>query len=1130
VTDSPSPETNTNPSTPSTPATEASDAAEASQPSDAAAASEAAATAASTDDATPSEAAPNGDAKPDAQAATAAAAATNEPPPTIASDVTRRALGREFSIPRASVDHLIEALENGLEPPYLGRFARGATRLAQEGLVRRFAQRLDELDELDRRRGTVVRTLEGADGVSAKTLELARTTVDRNVLEDLYLPYRQPEPEVQLALDRGLGALADRLTESVKGDAAASDAASSDEAPASADGAQPDASSDAAPQAEDPSQESEPEQADAQPADAHRDESGAAAEAAPETSSADAPTPDGATPDDAASAGATPDDATPDASTPDDATPAAEAPKDGDAQPDGAAEATADARSDADAQPDAAPESSRGPKKKGGRAKAKLVPVPAVEPAFEVGPDLARACQEFVATDKDVHSERDALDGAMRVLSDRLGRDPHLRAQLRKALRRHAVVTTRAGTNEERLKRHKGLLKLETPINQLQGPRLLGLRQAQRERALHVGFEVSAEHVMPKIKAALAQRPDPRFDGVLDVVAWRAWTRRLRPVLEEDLRLDLKGRADDEATRLLIGQIRQLLMAPTLGPKPAAGIDIDARGDMTVAAVDERGVPTGPEVRIAVEGKDDLDLAESLAEALRPTGATWVALAAGRGSRTALARVRSGVAKLGGEAVVTVVNDVGLSAWANSENARTELPEVAVPGRMALGLARRLQDPMAELLKVDPRHWGIGAGTSLLTKAASKRVVRDAIQSCVCTVGVDMGRATVAQLVHLPGVDRAKAAKLVELREAGSLGGRAALEASGLFDATELRNVIAFMRFRDSKEPFDRSSMHPEQYDLAAKVIEATGRPFLEVYTQNGGLKGVKRADFEVDEATWRDLQREITYPGRDPRPRLFPPKMLPPGTTAESLEKGQVVEGIVTTVTNFGAFVDIGADKEGLVHVSRVSNRFVRDAREAVSIGQVVRCVVVDPSAQRVGLSIKDAPSPERGPRGPRSEQGGERGQRRGGGGGRRERGQRGSEAWPEPQRMSRVAHSRRDGMPGQDGGGERRGGGRGKGGPGRGGGPGGGRGPGRGRDGGRRDGGRREGGGRREDLAALKGGPEKSGYSPFAKFFKSDDEPKKTSAPVPKSSKAEADPPKPKEGSSAQAPLPDGPASSEE
>lgn len=572
--------------------------------------------------------------------------------------------------------------------------------------------------------------------------------------------------------------------------------------------------------------------------------------------------------------------------------------------------------------------------------------------------------------------------------------------------------------------------------------------------------------------------------------------------------MDLKARADDEATRLVIGQVRQLLLAPTLGPRPVAGLDIDARGDFTLVVIDARGTPTGPEVKIQASAKDDFAVAEELGAALRPSDVRWVALAAGRGSKDAIARIRRAVATLGAEATVTVVNDAGLSAYANSEGARKELEGWAVPARVAISLARRLQDPMAELLKLDARHWGVGLGTALLTKAAAKRVLSEAVQSCVCAVGVPIERAQVPLLVHLPGFDAAKAAKFVELRDAGSLKSRADLATCGLFDETALRNVAAFLRFPDSPEPLDRSGLHPEQYDLARRLVAATGRPFHEVYTRSGGLKGQKRADYGVDEATWRDLLREIGYPGRDQRSRLFPPRLLAPGTKADQLAKDQVVEGIVTTVTNFGAFVDIGADKEGLVHVSRVSERFVRDAREVLSVGQVVRALVTDPSGQRIGLSLKGVPEPERQERperGPRRFDRGDRGERgerpqrgagegreqRGGGERRGERGGAGQGAWPEPQRLTRVARVRRDGMPGQgdDRGGRRGGGGGGgRGGPGGAGGGRGGlrsRGPGRGQ-------GDYEGAGRREDVAAL-GGREKTGHNPFASFFnRKDDEAK--------------------------------------
>lgn len=956
-------------------------------------------------------------------------------------------LSKEFSISADSVAYLVDALSKGLLPPYLGRFAREHTGLAQEGLVRRFAHRLEQLEELERRRATILRTLEGLSGVSEKTLTAARTSVDRNVLEDLYLPYRQPEPEVQLALDRGLGSLADALARST-GPAPAGDAEdeSSDEP---ADGDEGTGSDEAAAPAEHDGTTDAPTTGDA---DAHAD-----AAATTEAESSDAESSE-AESSEAESSEAESSDA---------------------ATPEGESTEAADADGVVFEAPKEEPRSET------------------PEPTLAFTAELARTCAPFVQPDRDVHTDRDALEGAMRILSDRLGRDPVLRAQLRKLMLRHAVVKVRAGASEDRLKRHRALLKLAVPVRQLQGSRLLSLRQAQRERAVHVVFEIAPETVLPKVRSVLCRRPDPAHAGVIDLIAWQAWTRRLRPMLEEDLRLELKGRADEEATRLVVGQVRQLLMAPTLGPRPAAGLDVDARGDFTLVAVDQFGNPMGAEVKIAVAGKDDFALAEEIGAALRDTDVRWIALAASRAAKPALARVRAAVASIGGEAVVTVVNEAGLSAWANSEPARKELEAFTVQGRMAISLARRLQDPMSELLKVDSRHWGIGLGTGMLTKAAAKRIVSESIQSCACSAGVAMDRPHTSILEHLPGIDAEKAAKLLALVADGSLRTREDLRSCGLFDETQWRNVAAFLRFWHSDEPFDKSSMHPEQYELARRIVEATGRPFEEVYGRAGGIKGQKRVDFGVDEATWRDIVRELGHPGRDPRPRLFPPRMLPAGTTSDQLAKDQVVEGIVTTVTNFGAFVDIGTDKEGLVHVSRVSDRFVRDAREVLSVGQVVRALVVDTQTPRITLTMKGVPDPERaerprggdrGPgrgRGPRGRGDGQRGE------GRRGDGQRG-EAFPEPQRLTRVARARRDGMPGQDADGR---GGRGKG---RGQGGGGGRGPGQGRGGPGGGGGRgrgRDQGGRdqRDDAAAAaftRPGKEKSGYNPFASFFSTKDD----------------------------------------
>jgi uncharacterized protein len=409
---------------------------------------------------------------------------------------------------------------------------------------------------------------------------------------------------------------------------------------------------------------------------------------------------------------------------------------------------------------------------------------------------------------------------------------------------------------------------------------------------------------------------------------------------------------------------------------------------------------------------------------------------------------------------------------------------------MAVSLARRLQDPMNELLKVDPRHLGLGAEQGLVSKANVRRTFVEAIESCTAHVGCDVNRAPAHFLAHLPGLDRESAAKLVARREERPFTSRDELREEGLLTEAQWTSAVAFLRVYGSDEPLDRSNLHPEQYPLARKVLESAGSSVQDGLGRPGNTKGMRGQEFETDPDTWRTLTRELSFPGRDPRHRHHVPELLPENTDPVMLTKDRILEGVVTNVASFGVFVDVGLPQDAMVHISEVSDRYVRDARELLSVGQIVRGRIVE-AGGRLTLSLKNIPReprPVRNTRGPARgagsrdgardgareggrEGGGRGGQRPGGGRGRRE-------DRPAVNPNLRAAQTRRDGLGSGRGGAGNRGGGGGG-----------------GRSGGGRPGGGRPGGGRRDereervdpaDIRKLNQEAAKNASNPFAAFFK--------------------------------------------
>jgi uncharacterized protein len=1025
------------------------------------------------------------------------------------------ALAKEFSTDVPSIQATFEMLDAGLSAPFIGKFRRGRTGALSEVHVRRLALKREELVELDRRRGTILRAMERVEGISPKAIDEVNRCMDRFRLEDLYVPHRRPEPEVQLAMDRGLGGLADLLvapmpkserppsekgsrsgkskeapeespeaepTEAAAGAPADGSAAAPDDAPIA--DAEPDAEPDAEAAVEPPapgdaaSIEVEPGEdrpptvghdaklGDGDPEGAPEEEAAAAAEetaaeetaaeeAAAEQTAADAPEPEAA-PADSGS------DAAPTEETPG-------APGEA-AAPDQGAEAPAAATDAPAAAPEGAP-----------AAQAQPAPTPSPQPeALIITAELSKLCAPFVNPDKGVHTETEALAGAVRILSDRLGRDSRLRDTVRRVMRKKGVLRARALVDDKKAGRHKNLLKLKTPLRQLQGHRLTAIRQAQSERVISTSIELHPSEVVGRVRAALGKHTRPEYEPLLDDIARKALAQRILPVIEEDIRLELKERSDAEALRFLGAHLRQILLTPFFGRVPVAGLDVSAKGDLTLAFLGVQG-DLAAEVKIEVGEKEPAAIGAEVAAAVEQHGATAIAVGSGKSSRAAGHRLREALSAANAETPVMVVNDAGASSYANGTRARAELAECSIGLRLAISIGRRLQDPMAEFLKVDPKQLSLGAEQRLVSKANLRRVLQDAVESAVAFVGCDFDTAPRSIIEHLPGLDEESAKRLADRRDAGDIESREAIRAEGILDEAQWTSVAAFLRMRRSSEPLDRTSLHPEQYQLARQLLESSGGSVAESLGRPGATKGLRRQSFDVDEFTWRDLMRELSFPGRDPRGRNHVPEYISESTDPIRLQPGRVITGVVTNVASFGAFVDVGKKQDAMIHISQLASRYIRDARELLSIGATIRAKIVEGNSSRLALSLKDVPNEERQDRGARRRGGSTR--RRGGG-----RGARGSDQPTGP--AGRIW--RRDGAAGAATSSRR---GTRRGGPRRGG----------------RDEGRFERG-ERVDLRKINAQSDKLSSNPFAQFFKQDDGPPNDPKPAkkkgPKGKKADAGP----------------------
>jgi len=940
------------------------------------------------------------------------------------------ALAKEFSTDVPSIQATFEMLDAGLTAPFIGRFRRSRTGAMSEVHVRKLGRRREELQELDRRRGTILRAMAHSDEISPKAQAEVEACMDRFDLEDLYVPHRRPEPEVQLALDRGLGALADILvapvpkaarppkddTRSSDGkDTAPVDDAVSETASSESGATETPAAETPAAEAQEGTEPTEPEPTEPEPIEIAPDET-ASIKIEPD---ADTPPVVGHDVSMSDSSGDTADKPAGDAaeestaeSTPD-STPEVAAGSESSAEPDSgpSSEPVADpapsaetspvpSTSAAETAPETAPEAAPetptpAPKPaKKPAAQPKPTPKPTPQPeALVVTAELSKLCQPFVNPDKGVHTETEALAGAIRILSDRLGRDARLRGHVRRIMRKKGVLRARAIVDEKKAGRHKNVLKAKAPLRQLQGHRLTAIRQAQAERVVNTTIELDPKEVIGRVRASLGKHTRPELEPLLMDIAEKALQQRIMPVVEADVRLELKERSDAEALRFLGSHLRQVLLTPFFGRVPVCGVDVSAKGDLALAFLDAHGALRA-EARIEVGDKEPADLAKEIAALCTEHGAEALAVGSGKSARAAGHRIREAMRAAALDAPVMVVNDAGASSYANGARAREELAEASVPTRLAITTGRRLQDPMAEFLKVDPKQLGLGSESRLVSKANLRRVLQEAVESALAFVGCDFDTVPRSVIEHLPGLDAESGKKLADRRDAGDIESREAIRDEGVLTEAQWTSVAAFLRMRRSSEPLDRTSLHPEQYQLARQLLETTGGSVSETLGRPGSTKGLRRQTFGVDEYTWRDLMRELSFPGRDPRGRNHVPTYVSDDTDSIRLQPGRVLEGVVTNVASFGAFVDIGRKQDAMIHISELASRYIRDARELLSVGATIRARIVDGSSSRMALSLKDVATPDRAERGDRrggGARGGARGGGRGDGAAGRRRGGRG-------------------------------------------------------------------------------------------------------------------------------------------
>ncbi|NUO87267.1 MAG: RNA-binding transcriptional accessory protein [Cupriavidus sp.] len=594
------------------------------------------------------------------------------------------------------------------------------------------------------------------------------------------------------------------------------------------------------------------------------------------------------------------------------------------------------------------------------------------DPTLDPQAEAAKYVNGNPTADGGVPDVKAALDGARDILSEQFGETAELLGKLREHLWNHGVVasTVMEGKETAEEEKFRDYYNYSETLRTVPSHRALALFRGRNAGVLMVKLGLGEEQdalVPHPCEGMIARhvgiqqlgRPADKWLG--DVCRW-CWRVKVQPHLETELLTQLRETAESEAIKVFGRNLHELLLAAPAGPKAVMGIDPGIRTGCKVAVVDSTGKLLETATIYPHEPRRDWNGSLAvLARLARQHGVALVSIGNGTASRETDKLVQD-LMKQMPELKLTkiVVSEAGASVYSASELAAKEFPDLDVSLRGAVSIARRLQDPLAELVKIDPKSIGVGQYQHDVNQRELARALDAVVEDCVNAVGVDVNTASAPLLARVSGLNSVLARNIVEFRDAnGAFANRNALKQVPRLGDKTFEQAAGFLRINDGDNPLDRSSVHPEAYPVVQRILDHVKKGLRDVMGNREALRGLSPEKFTDDAfglPTVRDILSELEKPGRDPRPEFKTATFQEGVEDVKDLQPGMVLEGVVTNVAAFGAFVDIGVHQDGLVHISALSNKFVKDAHEVVKAGQIVKVKVmeVDVKRNRIGLSMR--------------------------------------------------------------------------------------------------------------------------------------------------------------------------------
>lgn len=565
------------------------------------------------------------------------------------------------------------------------------------------------------------------------------------------------------------------------------------------------------------------------------------------------------------------------------------------------------------------------------------------------GEDFKKAVLGFIDEEKGVNNEEEALAGAMDIIAEMVSDDADIRELLKKILYDKGIIVVEAVDKEERTV-YEMYYDYKEPAKTIANHRILAINRGEKEKKLKVSLNIDIDLIELLVEKIVKNR-NTDSSIYIEKAIEDGYKRLLFPSLEREIRNKLTERAEEEAIKVFALNLKPLLMQPPIKGKTVMGIDPGFRTGCKVAVVDETGklltyttvYPTEPQNQIE-ETKVELK------KLIEKYSVDIIAIGNGTASRETELVVADMIKELDRELSYIIVSEAGASIYSASEIGMEEFPDLDVSIRGAISIARRLQDPLAELVKIEPKHIGVGQYQHDLNQTKLDESLKGVVEDCVNTVGVDLNTASSSLLKYVSGITTKIANSLVKYREENGkfTNRKELLKVKGLGEKTFIQ-CAGFLRILDGDNPLDNTGVHPESYEVAEKLLE--------IDYKNEDLHVISER-LGVGLPTLQDIIKELEKPGRDPRDELPKPILRQDVLKMEDLKKDMVLHGTVRNVVDFGAFVDIGVKNDGLVHISQLSDKFIKHPKEVVQVGDIVKVRVLDVDVERgrISLSMKEA------------------------------------------------------------------------------------------------------------------------------------------------------------------------------